>query len=64
MPFWEETIVPAIKSGKKVIVVAHGNSLRAIVKTLSNVSEKGKYSSNFRYRVVKHSNCNPIGLRV
>lgn len=41
MPFWEGTIVPAIKSGKRVLVVAHGNSLRAIVKKLSNVSEKG-----------------------
>lgn len=41
MPYWEETIVPTIKSGKRVLVVAHGNSLRAIVKKLSNVSEKG-----------------------
>ena len=39
LPFWNETIVPSIKSGKRVLVVAHGNSLRAIVKVLSNVSE-------------------------
>jgi bisphosphoglycerate-dependent phosphoglycerate mutase len=35
-----------IKSGKKVLVVAHGNSLRAIVKSLSNVPEKGKNRLN------------------
>ena len=40
MPFWEETIVPTIQSGKRVIVVAHGNSLRSIVKKLSNVSDE------------------------
>jgi 2,3-bisphosphoglycerate-dependent phosphoglycerate mutase len=41
MPFWEGTIVPSVKSGKRVLVVAHGNSIRAIVKKLSNVNEKG-----------------------
>lgn len=40
LPYWNDTIVPTIKSGQKVIVVAHGNSLRAIVKMLSNVSDK------------------------
>ena len=34
LPFWEEQIVPAIKSGKAVIVAAHGNSLRRVVKHL------------------------------
>jgi 2,3-bisphosphoglycerate-dependent phosphoglycerate mutase len=38
MPFWEGTIVPTVKSGNKVLVVAHGNSIRAIVKKLSNIS--------------------------
>lgn len=42
MPYWDGTIVPTIKSGKRVLVVAHGNSLRAIVKNLSNIPEKGK----------------------
>lgn len=41
MPYWSDTIVPSIKSGKQVLVVAHGNSIRAIVKNLSNISEKG-----------------------
>jgi len=38
IPYWNNTIVPTIKSGKRVLVVAHGNSLRAIVKVLSNIS--------------------------
>ncbi len=39
LPYWHETIVPAIKSGKRVLIAAHGNSLRALVKYLDNVSE-------------------------
>ena len=39
LPFWHETAVPAIKSGKQVIIAAHGNSLRALVKYLDNVPE-------------------------
>jgi 2,3-bisphosphoglycerate-dependent phosphoglycerate mutase len=40
VPYWEGTIVPEIKKGKKIIIAAHGNSLRALVKYLDNVSEK------------------------
>ncbi len=40
MPYWHETIAPAIKAGKKVIIAAHGNSLRALVKYLDDVSEE------------------------
>lgn len=40
LPCWEETIVPEIKKGKKIIIAAHGNSLRALVKYLDNISEK------------------------
>jgi len=39
VPFWEETIAPAVKSGKSVIVAAHGNSIRALVKYLDNISD-------------------------
>lgn len=39
MPIWESEIGPAIKSGKKVIIAAHGNTLRALVKHLDNISE-------------------------
>lgn len=38
--------MPTIKSGKKVIIVAHGNSLRAIVKYLNNISNEGKFLYN------------------
>ncbi|MFX1313876.1 MAG: 2,3-diphosphoglycerate-dependent phosphoglycerate mutase [Promethearchaeota archaeon] len=40
LPYWHETIVPMIKFGKKILISAHGNSLRAIVKYLDNVSDK------------------------
>ena len=39
MPYWHETLVPALKSGQRVIIAAHGNSLRALVKYLDNVPE-------------------------
>jgi 2,3-bisphosphoglycerate-dependent phosphoglycerate mutase len=40
LPYWHGTIGPAIRSGKSVIVAAHGNSIRALVKYLDEVSEK------------------------
>jgi len=39
LPFWNDRIVAELKAGKNVLVVAHGNSLRAVVKMLDNVSE-------------------------
>ena len=38
LPYWNDTIVPQIKEGKKIIIAAHGNSLRGIVKHLDNMS--------------------------
>lgn len=40
LPFWHDTICPTILDHKNVIVVAHGNSLRAIIKHLTGMSEK------------------------
>ena len=40
LPYWHETIVPPVKAGNQVIVTAHGNSLRALVKYLDNVSDQ------------------------
>lgn len=40
LPFWEETIAPSIRAGRRVLVSAHGNSLRALIKHLDNVSEE------------------------
>jgi 2,3-bisphosphoglycerate-dependent phosphoglycerate mutase len=39
MPFWNEALAPAIKLGKRVVVAAHGNSIRALVKYLDNISD-------------------------
>ncbi len=39
LPCWHGTIVPAVRTGRRVIIAAHGNSLRALVKYLDNVSE-------------------------
>jgi len=40
LPYWHETIAPTIMEGKKVVVVAHGNSLRALVKYLDDIEEE------------------------
>ena len=40
VPYWQEAIVPEIIAGRKVIIAAHGNSLRALVKYLDNISDK------------------------
>jgi len=40
LPYWHETIAPEIKAGKRVIIAAHGNSLRALVKYLDDVSDE------------------------
>ncbi|HUV16572.1 MAG TPA: 2,3-diphosphoglycerate-dependent phosphoglycerate mutase [Pelolinea sp.] len=40
LPYWVDEIVPVIKEGKKVVVAAHGNSLRALVKYLDHISEE------------------------
>lgn len=39
VPFWNESIAPALKSGRKVLVAAHGNSLRALIKHLDGISD-------------------------
>src|SRR5450830_1452046 len=39
LPFWNETLAPAIKAGQRVLVAAHGNSIRALVKYLDQISD-------------------------
>jgi 2,3-bisphosphoglycerate-dependent phosphoglycerate mutase len=39
LPYWHETIAPAVKAGTRVIIAAHGNSLRALVKYLDNIPD-------------------------
>jgi len=40
LPYWHETIVPVLKEGRKILICAHGNSLRALVKHLDGVSDE------------------------
>lgn len=39
VPYWQETIVPSLQAGKRLILVAHGNSIRALIKHLDQISE-------------------------
>ncbi len=39
MPFWNESMAPAIKAGKRIVVAAHGNSIRALIKYLDDISD-------------------------
>ena len=39
LPFWNDTVAPTIRSGKRVVIAAHGNSIRALVKYLDNISD-------------------------
>jgi 2,3-bisphosphoglycerate-dependent phosphoglycerate mutase len=40
VPYWESTIAPAVRSGKRVLIAAHGNSMRALVKHLDGISDE------------------------
>ncbi|MGB3941098.1 MAG: 2,3-diphosphoglycerate-dependent phosphoglycerate mutase, partial [Candidatus Manganitrophaceae bacterium] len=40
LPYWEETIAPTVRAGKEVLIVAHGNSLRGLVKHLDKISDR------------------------
>jgi 2,3-bisphosphoglycerate-dependent phosphoglycerate mutase len=40
LPYWNTTIAPQVQAGKNIIIVAHGNSLRALIKYLDNMSEE------------------------
>jgi 2,3-bisphosphoglycerate-dependent phosphoglycerate mutase len=39
LPFWNESMAPAIKAGRRIVVAAHGNSIRALVKYLDNIGD-------------------------
>ncbi len=40
VPYWKETIAPSVRQGRRVIIAAHGNSLRALLKYLDNISDE------------------------
>lgn len=46
MPYWNETIAPQVATGKRVIITAHGNSIRALVKYLDNISDQDILTCN------------------
>ena len=46
MPAWDEEIAPAIRAGKRIIISAHGNSLRALIKSLDKISDDAIVSLN------------------
>jgi 2,3-bisphosphoglycerate-dependent phosphoglycerate mutase len=46
LPYWHETIVPSVKAGKRVVIAAHGNSLRALVKHLDGIGDEEIVSLN------------------
>ena len=46
LPYWESTIAPEIRAGKRVVIAAHGNSLRALVKHLDRLSEEAVLALN------------------
>ena len=46
LPFWNESMAPAIRAGKRVVVAAHGNSIRALVKYLDGISDNDIVSLN------------------
>ena len=65
-PYWEKSIIPELRAGKKVLVSASGNSLRAMVKIIDNISDEEivnfniptgvplVYELNENFRAVKH----------
>ena len=46
LPYWNESIVPDLEQGRRVLIVAHGNSLRALVKHLDGMSDEEIVSLN------------------
>jgi 2,3-bisphosphoglycerate-dependent phosphoglycerate mutase len=40
LPFWQDSIAPGIKAGKRIVIAAHGNSIRALVKYLDNIGDE------------------------
>ena len=46
VPFWNEALAPAIKAGKRIVIAAHGNSIRALIKYLDGISDQDIVSLN------------------
>jgi 2,3-bisphosphoglycerate-dependent phosphoglycerate mutase len=59
MPYWQDAIVPDLKSGQTVLVTAHGNSLRALVKHLDGISDEDIAGLNIPTGIPLHYALNP-----
>ena len=46
VPYWESAIAPAVRAGRRVVIAAHGNSLRALVKYLEGMSDEAIVKEN------------------
>ena len=46
VPYWTDVLAPAIKSGQRIVIAAHGNSIRALIKYLDNISDSDIVSLN------------------
>jgi bisphosphoglycerate-dependent phosphoglycerate mutase len=64
LPYWNDVIVPQLKEGKKLLIAAHGNSLRGIVKYLDDMSEgKNIFIKTYRHsRIIFFENSIKITL--
>jgi 2,3-bisphosphoglycerate-dependent phosphoglycerate mutase len=58
LPYWHESIVPDLKAGKTVLVTAHGNSLRALVKHLDGISDEDIAGLNIPTGIPLHYSLN------
>jgi len=67
LPYWKETIAPQVRAGQRVLIVAHGNSLRALIKHLDGVSDSEIVSLNIPTGVPLvydlDDNLSPLGHR-
>lgn len=65
LPHWEQVIAPAVKAGQRVLIAAHGNSLRALVKHLDGISEQDIVGLNIPTGIPLvyelNDDCTPIG---
>jgi 2,3-bisphosphoglycerate-dependent phosphoglycerate mutase len=46
LPFWQDSVAPAVRAGKRIVIAAHGNSIRALVKYLDGISDEDIVSLN------------------
>jgi 2,3-bisphosphoglycerate-dependent phosphoglycerate mutase len=63
LPYWFDAIVPDLRTGRSVLVAAHGNSLRALIKHLDGMSDADVVSLNVPTGIPLHYDLDPATLR-